>query len=376
MNSITYCGNVHPSNDLKTLLKNISDHHALVARDCPTEGLFPTGLWIPEHAITEVMEGSQQLQNELEQHRLELSTLNAFPMGVFHGTAVKERVYLPDWSSPQRMSYTQRCAKLGAHLGIERCPISTVSGGFRSLDDQGKVSAYIQAWVTWVRFAQQLEDQTGCCVPLALEPEPFNTMEDHNDAIALWPRILDHAQKCGLDQQTVNRYLGLCFDTCHFSVRFVLPRQAWLDLKAHQIPVHKIQVSVAPTCPIDASADDRTRFFDLAEPTYLHQSYHRDPQGNVSSFLDLPQAKNGSEQLGPGEWRTHFHVPIHWGDQPHTTGAELCDFLNLLKLQIERPLLEIETYSFSALQGQGTQPEDLNSSLIREWHWLNNLLAP
>ena len=321
------------------------------------------------------MENSDLLLKKLEQSQLQLATLNAFPMGKFHGTAVKERVYLPDWSSPERLSYTQLCAQLGAKLGAQHLPISTVSGGFRPLDSNKKVDAYIEAWVAWVNFAQQLEEQTGCCAPLALEPEPFNTMEDHTDAIALWPRILDLAQKCNLSQQMVDRYLGLCFDTCHFSVRFVPPREAWLSLREHDIPVHKVQVSVAPTCPMDATYKDRSHFFDLTEPTYLHQSYHRDHSGVISSFLDLPQAQ--ASELGTGEWRTHFHVPIHWGDQPHTTGAELCDFLNLVKLEPKRPLLEIETYSFHALQGQNTQTDDdLNSSLIREWHWLNNLLAP
>jgi hypothetical protein len=376
MNSITYCGNVHPSNDLDSLLENIVEHHGVVAKHSGLTGSFPTGLWIPEHAIHETINGSQQLRTQLESSGLHLATLNAFPMGIFHNTAVKERVYLPDWSSEQRWAYTKNCAELVAKLGVKHCPISTVSGGFKPLDTPNKINSYIQNWITWVQFAQTLETQTGCYVPLALEPEPFNTMEDHTDAIALWPKILKHAQQEGLESETVNRYLGLCFDTCHFSVRFVPPRQAWIALKKSEIPVHKIQVSVAPTCPKDASEDEREQFFNSAEPTYLHQTYHRDTHGNISEFLDLPEAHKKAKALKSGEWRTHFHVPIHWGDQPHTTGSELCDFLNLLKSEIERPLLEIETYSFSALKNTGTQPTDLNSSLIREWHWLNNQLAP
>ena len=34
-------------------------------------------------------------------------TLNAFPLGPFHGTRVKERVYEPDWRTGERVSFTR-----------------------------------------------------------------------------------------------------------------------------------------------------------------------------------------------------------------------------------------------------------------------------
>jgi rRNA pseudouridine-1189 N-methylase Emg1 (Nep1/Mra1 family) len=33
-------------------------------------------------------------------------TINGFPYGEFHNTCVKEKVFLPDWSSEERLEYT------------------------------------------------------------------------------------------------------------------------------------------------------------------------------------------------------------------------------------------------------------------------------
>ena len=34
--------------------------------------------------------------------------MNGFPYGDFHGTRVKEDVYAPDWTTPERVEYTKR----------------------------------------------------------------------------------------------------------------------------------------------------------------------------------------------------------------------------------------------------------------------------
>ena len=50
---------------------------------------------------------------------------------------MKENVYLPDWSSPQRRAYTERCAALLAGLlpeGVHEGSISTVPLGFKGFD--------------------------------------------------------------------------------------------------------------------------------------------------------------------------------------------------------------------------------------------------
>ena len=69
----------------------------------------------------------------LQQHHCYVFTINGFPFGQFHGTKVKERVYLPDWTHPERLAYTNRLFDLLAQLvpeGIEGS-VSTLPGSFK-----------------------------------------------------------------------------------------------------------------------------------------------------------------------------------------------------------------------------------------------------
>ena len=42
----------------------------------------------------------------LDEQNAYIFTINGFPYGNFHGQRVKENVYLPDWTDPERLSYT------------------------------------------------------------------------------------------------------------------------------------------------------------------------------------------------------------------------------------------------------------------------------
>ena len=52
-------------------------------------------------------------------------TFNAFPMDVFHGERVKEKVYNPDWSHMPRLEYTKKVGMLGHYLGMKDFSISS-----------------------------------------------------------------------------------------------------------------------------------------------------------------------------------------------------------------------------------------------------------
>lgn len=356
MGAITYCANVHPVACFDDVLRHLRGESLDISRRVKSQGPFPLGLWIPRGAIDEAFTRIDEIKSCLDAGAMELASFNAFPMDVFHGRAVKADVYRPDWADGERSSYTRSIARLGAELGAPDFSISTVSGGFRPNDSGPKAQAYIEAFLQWVRFGRQLEDERGARVALALEPEPFNTLEDESDALELWDRLDRHRND--LSRDDLHRYLGLCFDTCHFSVRFRDPLTSYRALG--EVPVHKIQVSVAPRHREDGSGEGWEAFTGLAEPVYLHQTYHRDLAGRIHAHLDLDQVKRA-----PGEWRTHFHVPIHWGERDDTTGHELVPFLKALGP--DRPLLEVETYSFSVLKG--TKASDLVTSITEEIAW-------
>ena len=293
-------------------------------------------------------------------------------MNVFHGERVKEKVYQPDWSDPERLAYTIRVAELGVELGMDNFCISTLSGGFRTDDDMRKIDTYIHHWLEWVQWARLLEERTGQRVALALEPEPFNTMEDESDAICIWHTLVGQGAKRYIPESDLKRYLGLCFDTCHFSVRYVPLISSWERLKAHGMPVHKIQVSVAPRWTKSMGQEALEQFFKWEEPVYLHQSFAQ-VDGERHDFLDLDQAKNFRGRIE--EWRTHFHVPIHQSHREDSTGHDLIEFLAHIKKEKEQPLLEVETYSFASMGDQWGEPEPLEQSIAKEMLWLQNQIT-
>src|SRR5208282_2969009 len=94
------------------------------------------GLWFSQKVADEILaqgDGPQRLAGELQRRSLSCYTLNAFPYGDFHGQRVKENVYVPDWSQPQRLAYTKTCADILAALLPGDAPgsISTLPLGFK-----------------------------------------------------------------------------------------------------------------------------------------------------------------------------------------------------------------------------------------------------
>ena len=91
-------------------------------------------------------------------------------------------------------------------------------------------------------------------------------------------------------------------------------------------------------------------------------------------FLDLDLAKQFKGEVE--EWRTHFHVPIHYGHRDDSTGAELMEFLKVLKQRDEDlPVLEVETYSFNSMGGQWGEQTSLEQSIAKEMKWLQEQMA-
>ena len=367
--NLTYCANIHPIDSVETLIKTLDQTTSTVAsafNDQP----FQLGLWLPQAALSEALEGSsiKKIKDVLEKHHYDIITFNAFPMNKFHGEPVKTKVYLPDWSSEKRLLYTKQVAELAYKLGAKKTVISSLSGGFKADDNEAKINQYIEHWIQWVHWAKNYEEKTGFKAQLALEPEPFNTMEKLSDILEIWSKLEKAIQTTDLDMTTVNKYLGICLDICHFSVRFNSPLDVYKKLKHKNIPVFKSQLSISPRWCTSMGEENKNAFFDLDEPIYLHQAYAQTPNGEVQEFTDLDEAKKST--IPATEWRTHFHIPIFLSEKENTTGAELMEFLNYIKDESRVPILEVETYSFNELRNMYKVDIGVENSIIKELQWL------
>lgn len=333
---VAYCTNVHPAEDLDGVLAQLERFAAPLRRRLRCDRLG-VGLWLAAPLagwLRAEPRALARLRATLDRLALEVVTFNGFPYRAFHAPVVKRGVYLPDWTSPQRLRYTLDLAWLLAELlpeGVTEGSISTLPFGWRDGWTDRRSEAARGALERAIAELRQLHSAGGRRIRLAIEPEPGCAIETTAQAIA----ALD-----GLDRE----WVGVCLDACHLAVQFERPTEALAALRSARVPVVKTQVSAALRAQRPASAQ-LARF---VEPRFLHQTRTRD-RGRVVGVDDLEQALAGGLPADD-EWRVHFHVPVHL-DDGRTTQPQLRELLTCL-LAGEQPLthhVELETYTWDVM---------------------------
>lgn len=386
---LTYCTNVHPGETLPLVRELLKRHVVAVKQAVAPEQPFGVGLRLAAAAADALSNTAElaRFKAELEADGLYCFTINGFPYGAFHATRVKERVYLPDWQAPERRRYTEVLARILGELlplGVNGS-ISTVPGCFKpNLNGPQSERAMAAAMVDVVAVLVDLARSRGCHVALALEPEPECFLETTDDALKFFEthlfsrearqRLVDVA---GIDpadaERTLRRHLGVCLDTCHASVEFESPLDAWRKLQAAGVTVPKVQISaglrLARATP---EALDALRAF--SEGVYLHQTVVRSA-GRLERFVDLPEAL-AKAPVTDAEWRVHFHVPIFLRELGlfESTQDELVPLLRELATVADCPHLEVETYTWDVLPPQ-FRNEPVEVAIARELGFVRDTLA-
>ncbi|MCI0545957.1 MAG: metabolite traffic protein EboE, partial [Candidatus Rokubacteria bacterium] len=388
---LTYCTNIHAGETWDEVRANLERHvrrvKAAVAPDRP----FGVGL-----RLSAVAASALARPDELEAFRaflgesgLYVFTINGFPYGPFHGTRVKEEVYLPDWLDDARLEYTDRLAELLAALlpdepGLEGT-VSTVPGAYkarvRGAADEGRMAELI---VRHAAGLHRLRERTGKLVSLALEPEPCCHMETIDETVRFFeghlfaaPGVATFGRLTGLprgeSEAALRRHLGVCFDACHMAVEFEDAAHGLEALRRAGIRVGKVQVSAGLRIrmdPRDGALVDALRPF--AEGVYLHQVVER-RDGRLVRYLDLPEALEGAARDGggPREWRIHFHVPLFREELGRFASTQdyLRGVLGLLRREAHTPHLEVETYTWDVLP-EAFRREDIAAAVARELRWV------
>ncbi len=363
---LSYCTNIHAGESWADVRDSLNVFVPPI-RDALTDGApMGIGLRLSGQAAFSLQQPDelQAFQQQLKQLNAYVFTLNAFPYGKFHGVKVKQDVYLPNWTSDERVRYTTACIEILAALLPEAVSgsISTVPVGFRdAADAPGAMDRILDNLLLCVAHLVRTYQSSGKFIALALEPEPacyLETTQEAADFISQHVRSAESIKKlsqmlgCSNEQsmQALQQHLGVCFDVCHSAVAFEDPMQAMRSLRDTGIGIPKIQLSSAVRIPAMSHALlDTVRQFDDA--VYLHQVVVQGQQG-LKRFLDLPQATQAfTEGQADGEWRVHCHVPVflaHAGDMS-TTQAQLLQTIQACKLEGFSSHLEVETYTWDVL---------------------------
>lgn len=388
---LTYCTNIHPGEswpEVEGMLRtDVRAVKALASPDAP----FGVGLRLAAVACR-ALEASPilpGLRSALAEHGLFVSTLNGFPFGTFHGTRVKEAVYRPDWLEAERVAYTRSLARVLAALLPDggRGSISTVPGCYRVRASEPATRDQIaRAIAESAADLVGLARDTGRHIVLALEPEPACIIETSRDAVAFFEKHLFapatlawFAERTGADprraEELLRAHVGVCLDTCHASVEFDPPRQAFRRLLSAGLAVPKIQVS-AGLVVTRPDADALAALAAFAEDTYLHQVVVRTARGLIH-FDDLGLALAAAATLPPdAEWRVHFHVPVFASrlDPFSSTQDELKELLTAPDLRAHDAVWEVETYTFGVLP-ERHRTLGVHEAIARELAWTRGALT-
>lgn len=374
-----YCTNVHAGEGLAATLSNLQEHATRVRERLGLAEELYIGLWLSASAAREACRDIQGVKARLTALKLRVFTLNGFPYGDFHSEVVKHAVYRPDWADPRRLEYTLDLIKVlhglleaGEEGSISTLPIGWPGAPCAPIDLSGaahQLSAVAER--LWL-----LEESTGRLIHLDLEPEPGCILEKSADAVAFFEeRLLGVPAR---DEWRMRRYLRVCHDICHAAVVFEGQAEAFLRYQRAGLSVGKVQISSA-LCVRFADMRPGARQRALAElrgfdeARYLHQTRVRD--GRVTGFDDLPQALAvASEKTGPGgEWRVHFHVPVHLPSIGllGTSQEQIPGCLDLARKAGVKHF-EVETYAWGVLP-EAMRPPDLASGIAQELQWVRGV---
>ena len=355
---ITYCTNIHPGENWGETFNNLQTYIPPVAAAVSPAAPFPIGLRLSGRASMEIDErASAEFTEWLQRTNTFVPTLNGFPYGSFHGSAVKENVYLPDWRDGERVDYTVRLANLldswlpeNVQGSISTVPVA-FKRGFR--DEEGSVRANL---MRVLEHLDRLRQKSGKMILLALEPEPGCLLETTHEVVSFFDRMAFPDE--------LRRGIGVCYDCCHQAVEFETPSHSLNLLADAGIAIAKVQVSSA----LRVKNPERALLEKFCEPCYLHQVVIRDKAGLLSRYTDLPDALREHRAGSGDEWRIHFHVPIFIErlEQFETTEYFITVALPLIDSGV---LLEVETYTWEVLPPE-LRMADVTQSLIREIQWL------
>ncbi len=360
---LSYCTNVHPGRSIADVETGL-DHFTIPIKAGYGDDLA-AGLWLAAPVIRELEstpDAVTRFADGLAKRGLSCYTLNAFPYGDFHSARVKEKVYLPDWTQPNRLDYTLACARvLAAFLpGGGEGSISTVPLGFKPFEHPADFAdRCADQLIDLARGLDRLHAQTGRLIRLAIEPEPFCVIETTDETLRFFARLRERAAEARA-LEIVQTYLGVCYDVCHQAVEFEDVAASIRSMTAAGIRINKVHI----TCAIEldhpgANAEARQVLARYVESRYLHQTFARTAAGAIVRQVDLDQpltAAPPADFRDATMWRVHFHVPV---DAEHlgplgTTRGELKKALAVIPELDYAPHLEVETYTWEVLPGGGT----------------------
>lgn len=373
---LAYSTNIHPAESWEETFDALRKYTNCVRKTIVGSKRFGIGLRLSARAAKELQDKSQLLsfRKWLDENNSYVFTINGFPYGEFHNTCVKEKVFLPDWSSEERLEYTKVLFDILSEIVPEDCDgsVSTMPISFKEFNSSPEKLKTAKAnLLKCVDYIEKLADKKKRVLHLGIEPEPLGLVETTSEFVVFFGQLLEMCP----DEAQLKQHLGINYDCCHIAIEYEDANDAITRLVNAGIKVSKIHlscaISVIPTKP----ALKVLKAF--SEPTYLHQTIIKTKDGSLIRVKDLDIAlKMAEENRIPDmeEWRIHFHIPLYSIPEPpiRSTLFHIQDVMDILK---KSPSLcshfEIETYTFNILP-ESFKDRNVVEQLIGEYNFVIN----
>ncbi|HZV33820.1 MAG TPA: metabolite traffic protein EboE [Verrucomicrobiae bacterium] len=373
---LAYCTNIHRGETWRETFDALQTHTLAVRRQVCPDKPYAIGLRLSNRAARELSEPSTLLafQKWLEQNQCYVFTINGFPFGQFHGARVKEQVYLPDWTSPERVAYTNLLFDLLAQLvpqGVEGS-VSTLPGSFKEFVKNAAQEREIRDNI-WrcVEHIAKVSNTSGRKLHLGVEPEPLGWFETSAETI----RFFEQMRAEHLNDSRLEEHLGVNYDTCHLAIEFEEPQAAIGALRKNGIKISKLHLSSA--LKVRPTPEARHELAAFADDIYLHQVVAGTLKARRKRiYKDLAIALSDFDPTHI-EWRVHFHIPLHspstaWYE---TTTDHVEGVLDMLKAEPSLcSHLEMETYTWEVLP-PALKNRNVVDQLVAEYDWTLKRLA-
>ena len=369
---LAYCTNIHRGESWAQTFDALQKY-TLAVRDRVSQGKpYAIGLRLGAEAARELSDAATlaDFRRWLELENCYVFTINGFPYGKFHGTRVKEQVYAPDWTTDERVEYTNLLFELLAQIvpeGVEGS-VSTVPGSFKEfITSSAQVQAMRDNLWRSVEHIARLVQRTGKKLHLGLEPEPLCFLETSSETALFFDQMRDEHP----GDSRLRDHLGVNYDTCHLAVEFEEPADVLRRFRERDIKVSKLHFSSA--LRVQANDETRRALRAFEDEVYFHQVVARSEEGAITRYRDLDVALDSqlSSLKSPEEWRIHFHVPLHCAPTPlfSTTADHLRGVMDALAADPALcSHLEMETYTWEVMPAE-MKNRSVVDQLVAEYEW-------
>ena len=371
---LAYCTNIHRGSSWRETLDSL-DRYTLAVRDkVAPDSEYAIGLRLGASAAKELSDPETlfNFQRWLDNNNCYVFTINGFPYGDFHGTRVKDQVYRPDWTTRDRLEYTNLLFDLLCKIlpkGMEGS-VSTLPGSFkRFITTPEEQKSIFENLLSCAKHIEKLSASTGHPLHLGLEPEPLGYFETSQESVDFFERFLKFAPD---NTDLILRRLGINYDTCHLAVEYESAEESLGRLVGNGILISKIHLSSAVKVS-DFSDSTLQKLEGFCEETYLHQVIARTGTDPLARYEDLDVALE-ARKLGEDhadEWRIHFHIPLHaQPEQPiFPTNDHILGTLDFLRNKPDTCRhFEMETYTWEVLPDQ-LEETNVVDQLVKEYDW-------